>query len=75
MLINKLPGNKSEDEWARKPLIMSIHSSILAWKSHGQKSLPVYSPWSLKGRTQLSTSHIFIILYIVLRESENFLQL
>ena len=29
---------------------MATHSSILAWKSHGQRSLVVYSPWGLKVR-------------------------
>ena len=24
---------------------MSTHSSILAWESHGQRSLEGYSPW------------------------------
>ena len=27
---------------------MATHSSILAWKSHGQRSLVGYSPWGLK---------------------------
>ena len=26
---------------------MATHSSILAWKTHGQKSLEGYSPWDL----------------------------
>ena len=30
---------------------MAIHSSILAWKIHGQKSLAGYSPWGRKSRT------------------------
>ena len=33
---------------------MATQSSILAGKSHGQRSLVVYSPWSYKDRTQLS---------------------
>ena len=33
---------------------MSTHSSILAWKSHRQRSLMGYSPWGLKNWTQLS---------------------
>ena len=32
---------------------MSTHSSILAWKSHGQKSLVGYSPW---GHKELDTT-------------------
>ena len=27
---------------------MTTHCSILAWKSHGQRSLVVYSPWGHK---------------------------
>ena len=27
---------------------MAIHSSILAWRSHGQRSLVGYSPWGHK---------------------------
>ena len=33
---------------------MAIQSSILAWKSHRQRSLMGYSPWGLKNWTQLS---------------------
>ena len=32
---------------------MAIHSSILAWESHGQRSLVDYSPW---GRKELDTT-------------------
>ena len=32
---------------------MAIHSSILAWKSHGQRSLAGYSP---PGRKELDTT-------------------
>ena len=32
------------------------HSSILTWKSHGQRSLVGYSPWGLKSQTKLSDS-------------------
>ena len=28
---------------------MATHSSILAWESHGQRSLAGYSPWGHKG--------------------------
>ena len=31
---------------------METHSSILAWKSHGPKSLVGYSPWGHKSKTQ-----------------------
>ena len=27
---------------------MAAHSTILAWESHGQRSLAGYSPWGLK---------------------------
>ena len=34
---------------------MRTHSSILAWKIHGQRTLVGYSPWwSLKSQTRLS---------------------
>ena len=39
---------------------MATHSSILAWKIHGQRSLAGYSPWGLKEldmTEQLSTQH------------------
>ena len=29
---------------------MSTHSSILAWESHGQRSLAGCSPWGPRGR-------------------------
>ena len=32
---------------------MATHSSILAWESHGQRSLPGYSPW---GRQEVDPS-------------------
>ena len=33
---------------------MATHSSILPGKSHGQRSLAVYSPWAHKSQTQLN---------------------
>ena len=36
-------GNGKED-----PLEKEIHSSILTWETHGQKSLAGYSPWGPK---------------------------
>ena len=33
---------------------MATHSSVLAWRIHGQKSLAGYSLCSCKSRTQLS---------------------
>ena len=32
---------------------MATHSSILAWKCHGQRSLEGYSPWGCKDWKQL----------------------
>ena len=34
--------------------VMALHSSILAWEIHGQKSLAGYSPWGCKESEQLS---------------------
>ena len=34
---------------------MATHSSILAWRSHGQKSLEGYSPW---GRTESDMTEV-----------------
>ena len=39
------------DPWVRKiswRKEMATHSSILAWKSHGQRSLGGYDPWGHK---------------------------
>ena len=33
---------------------MATHPSILAWRTHGQRSLVGYSPWGLKSQTRLS---------------------
>ena len=54
---------------------MATHSSILAWKSHRQGTLVVYSPWGLKKVTRdLSTKqqqqnntfqiHFFSIVFV-----------
>ena len=32
---------------------MAAHCSVLAWKSHGQRSLAGYSPW---GRKEMDTT-------------------
>ena len=37
---------------------MATHSSILAWRSHGQRSLAGYSPWSCKEQ-----AHSWIYLF------------
>ena len=34
---------------------MATHSSILAWRIHGQRSLAGYSPWSHKSQRLLAT--------------------
>ena len=33
---------------------MATHSTILGWKSHGQRNLVVCSPWDHKSQTRLS---------------------
>ena len=59
LVIKNLPGNAGDirdadsiPEWEdplekgmAKEKGMATHSSILAWRSHGQKSLEGYSPW------------------------------
>ena len=35
---------------------MAIHSSTIAWKSHGQRSLVGYSPWGSKESDTTSLS-------------------
>ena len=49
-------GRPGFDPWVRKiPLEkkMATHSSIVAWKFHGQRSLAGYSPWDHKSWTRL----------------------
>jgi len=41
----RLPSLGGEDPLEKE---MATHSSILAWKSRGQRSLMGYSPWGLK---------------------------
>ena len=36
---------------------MATHSSILAWKTHGQRSLAGYSPWSRKESDMTEQPH------------------
>ena len=46
---------------------MAIHSSVLAGKSHGQKSLAGYSPWGhkeLDTTERLSTPIYFLFNYL-----------
>ena len=52
---------------------MAIHSSILAWESHGQRSLVDYSPWGhkeLDTKKRLSTAGSIIITSISLGGTE-----
>ena len=39
---------------------MATHSSILAWRIHGQRSLAAFSLWDHKSWTQLSVCIIII---------------
>ena len=41
-MVNKIMGRPCIDKE------MATHSSILAWKSHGWRSLVGYSPWGHK---------------------------
>ena len=54
-------GNTVLIEGGEDPLEkeMATHSSILAWRIHGQRSLAAFSLWGHKSRTQLS---IYIII-------------
>ena len=36
---------------------MATHSSILAWKAHGQRSLVGYSPWGCKESDTIERLH------------------
>ena len=47
---------------------MATHSIILAWKSHGQRSLMGYSPW---GRKRNTTSSYATNCYICVRASQS----
>ena len=51
----RLPMQETQETWVQSlgqedPLEMEMatHSSILAWKSHGWRSLAGYSPWGCK---------------------------
>ena len=39
---------------------MATHSSILAWRSHGQRSLAGYSPWGHKESDTTEHAHTHI---------------
>ena len=54
---------------------MNIHSSILAWRSHGQRRLAGYSPWGCKEsdpteRLTLSFTFFLELLYNVVLVSD-----
>ena len=52
---------------------MATHSSILAGKSHGQKSLAGYSPWGHKrvGHDLVTkTTNNLLLIYFVNKETE-----
>ena len=40
---------------------MTTHSSILAWKSHGQWNLVNYSPWGLKELNMTEQLHFHFL--------------
>ena len=57
--VKKLPAVQETPVWflgREDPLKkeMATYSSILAWESHGQRSLAGYSPWGLKSLIQFS---------------------
>ena len=41
---------------------MATHSSVLAWKIHGQRSLLGYSPWVRKGLDTTERLHLYLEL-------------
>ena len=55
-VVKSLPANAGDAETRVRSLgwedpleeEMATHSGILAWKSHGQRSLAGYSPWGCK---------------------------
>ena len=47
---------------------MAIHSSTIAWKSHGQRSLVGYSPWSRKKSDTTEPLHFYISILIFSRD-------
>ena len=48
---------------------MATHSSILAWKSHGQRSLAGYSPWGRKESD--TTERLHLTKELVREENHN----
>ena len=55
-MVKNLPANAETQEiWVQSlgckdslENVMATHSSILAWRIHGQRSLVGYSPWGRK---------------------------
>ena len=43
---------------------MATHSSILAWKPHGWRSLPGYKPWSCKESDTTEWLHFFTLVSV-----------
>ena len=59
----------SFDPWVRKILKRKewqpIHSSILAWRNHGQRSLAGYSPWVHKESDMTEQLPLFLYLFSI----------
>ena len=53
---------------------MATHSSILAWKSQGQRRLVGYSPWGAKELDTIEqlTKHFTLILYYAWGKNSKF---
>ena len=50
---------------------MATHSSSLAWRIHGQRSLEDYSPWGYKGSdTSEATEHECTTILLLLTKSQ-----
>ena len=50
---------------------MATHSSILAWKSHGRRSLEGYSPWCCKESDTTEWIHFHFLLLLVFERMRN----
>ena len=53
---------------------MATHSSILAWRSHGQRSLAGYSPWGHKesDMTEQLTLSLFTLNHWTARKQDHY---
>ena len=49
----------------------ATHSSVLVWKTHGQRSLEGYSPWDHKVMTEYTHTHLsfFLMKMLLLYQS------